>query len=113
MMKLPNLEKAYVPQEKITEYLLSEEHDEGKDKAGFFTRFGFSVAQWEIMAEALLKHAYTHEVKKVQTNKFGARYVVEGKLETPDERNPQVRSVWFIPIGEDAPRLTTAYPLKE
>ncbi len=38
---------------------------------------------------------------------------VEGKLSTPDARDPLVRSVWFIEHGEDVPRFVTAYPMRK
>ena len=41
-MKLPNLEKAIVPREKIVDYLLSFVHKDGRAKAEFFMRFGFT-----------------------------------------------------------------------
>ena len=45
-MKLPDLENAYVPEAKIVKYLLNLEHVRGgKDKAVFFMRFGFTIAQ--------------------------------------------------------------------
>ena len=74
-------------------------------------RFGFSVAAWELLAEALLRHAADHEVVKVETSPFGTRYVVEGIMPTPDGRVPTVRVVWFIESGDQAARLATAYPL--
>jgi hypothetical protein len=42
-MKLRNYEQAVVSESKITEYLLSDTHPEGKEKAAFFERFGFSA----------------------------------------------------------------------
>ncbi len=112
-MKLPNIEQADVPPDKITEYLLNTEHQTGRAKALFFIRFGFSVAQWKELAEALIHHAHEHEVVKRETTRFGTRYVIEGALQTPGERTPRVRVVWFIPKDEQQPRLTTAYPLEE
>jgi hypothetical protein len=53
-VKLPNLENAQIPRSKITDYLLSVTHRDGRHKAAFFTRFGFSVDKWEIMSAALL-----------------------------------------------------------
>jgi hypothetical protein len=40
-MKLPNVAQAAVAQEKITGYLLSSTHRDGKHKAVFFMSFGF------------------------------------------------------------------------
>jgi len=110
-MKLPYLSQAIVPQEKITGYLLSLTHSDGKSKAKFFLAFGFSADNWIIMAKALVTHATEHEVTKIETSPFGKRYVIEGNMLTPDGRQPHVRTVWFIETGELQPRFVTAYPL--
>ncbi|MEG4860309.1 hypothetical protein QUB75_22740 [Microcoleus sp. K1-B6] len=109
-LKLPNYERAVVPEKKITEYLLSLTHRDGKSKAKFFLRFGFSVDAWEIMATALLRHAADHELAKIEESPFGSRYVIEGEMLAADGRKPFVRSVWFIETGGDTPRLVSAYP---
>ena len=111
-MKLPNLEAAAVPEEKISGYLLSATHRDGRHKAAFFLGFGFAVQAWQTLAAALLKHASEHEVAKVENTPFGTRYVVEGTIETPGGRTPSVRSVWFLEDNQDAPRFVTAYPLE-
>lgn len=112
-MKLPNAQQAFVDEEKVTGYLLSETHSGGQEKQAFFSRFGFSVAEWEVMVEALVQHAQDHEVVREISTVHGTKYVIEGALLTPDERNPMVRTVWIIDTGETAARLVTAYPLKE
>ncbi|MCI0712656.1 MAG: hypothetical protein L0154_21045 [Chloroflexi bacterium] len=112
-MKLPGLEQAIVPEAKITEYLLNLEHEEGGAKAIFFIHFGFSMAQWKELARALLEHAHTHEVVKHEATRFGTRYVIEGTLQTPVQRTPWVRVVWFIAKDTATPRLTTAYPMEK
>lgn len=112
-MKLPNRDEAHVPEAKIADYLLNIHHPSGRSKANFFMQFGFSVAQWKQLADALLAHAQRHPVAKTEETLFGIRYVVEGELVTPDQRNPQVRVVWFIEKDEANPRLVTAYPLEE
>jgi hypothetical protein len=111
-MKLPNREKAVVPEAKITLYLLNPAHVKGRGKAKFFMIFGFSVAQWKQLADALLDHAQTHEVVKTEQTQFGTRYVIEGVLATPIKRKPQVRVVWFISTDGTQPHLVTAYPLE-
>jgi hypothetical protein len=112
-LKLPNIEQAYVPLDKITGYLLDVEHENGRGKALFFIHFGFSVAKWEELAQALIRHANEYEVVKQETTRFGTRFVIEGALPTPSQRTPQIRVVWFIPKNEEQPRLATAYPLEE
>ena len=110
-MKLPNAERAVVPDRKITHYLLSTAHRGGQHKAKFSSSFGFKLETWEELASALLNHARHHEVVEIIPTPFGRNYVVEGPLPAPDGRTPKVRVVWFIANREETATLATAYPL--
>lgn len=109
-MKLPNLETAVVEEAKITAYLLSEENSGGK--SAFFSAFGFTLVDWRQLSSALIEHASRHEVKHISQTKHGDKYIIEGAMQTPDGRSPQVRSVWIVDVGKEAPRLVTAYPME-
>ena len=111
-MKLPNAAHALVEMEKITEYLLSTANPRGRSKAIFFLRFGFSADSWEDFAEALKLQASVHDVGRVADVAQGLRYQVDGAIETPDGRNPQIRTVWQIDLESDYPRFITAHPLR-
>jgi len=111
-MKLPHFPNAIIAQAKITDYLLSQTHEDGKSKADFFLRFGFSVAQWEVMRDALLAHAADCEVASVLDTPRAKHYAVEGEMITPSGRKPQVRTVWALETNSEIPRFITAYPLK-
>jgi hypothetical protein len=111
-MKLPNMEAAVVSDDKITGYLLSPTHRDGRHKAAFFLGFGFTGEAGHTLAAALLKHAADHEIAKVESTPFGTRYVVEGTIETPYGRTPSIRSVWFLETNQEVPRFVTAYPRK-
>lgn len=112
MARLPSAEKAEVPWRKVVAYLLNPEHPDGWSKAAFFTRFGFSRPAWNALAAALRNHALENDVASVVTTPLGVRYVIEGPIEAPNGRKPNVRSVWFQE-GNLPPRLVTAYPLQE
>ena len=111
-MKLPHVEQAIIPQQKLTEYLLSPTHRTGRSKAVFFVAFGFTREAWGALADALRRHAEEHDVSEIEDTPFGTSYTVEGAMATPDGCAVQVRVVWFIDSGEALPRLVTAYPLK-
>ena len=111
-MKIPSYEKAIVSEIKITGYLLSIKHRDGRSEAEFFTQLGFMIDAWEKLAKALLQHAAENEVAKVEDSSFGKRYIVEGKLFGSGGKTAVVRSVWFIETGEHIPRFVTAYPLQ-
>ncbi len=104
-------QKAFVPKAKITKYLLSFTHRDGRSKAEFFTRFGFSADAWEELVRVLRHHAATHNVKQIEDSPFGTRYIIEGIIQTPDGRTPVIRSIWFVEAGEEIPRFVTAYPV--
>jgi hypothetical protein len=111
-MKLPNAQSASVPEHKVTRYLLNPEHPVGGSKARFFLRFGFTVAEWGRLAEALARHAREHDVMMVGQTVHGTRYVVDGLLIAPDGSRLNIRSAWYIDRqGERAPRFVTAHPL--
>ena len=109
-MRLPNAHLAIIDREKITEYLLNTAHRFGASKARFFGEFGFELAAWEILAQALREHAQRHEVSRVTETLFGPRYEITGELSAPDGRAPMVRTIWQLDHGKVAPRLITAYP---
>jgi hypothetical protein len=67
---------------------------------------------WQLLAAKLIQHAAQHEVRSRTITEHDVKYVIEGELNTPGGRNPQVRTVWIIDHGKTRPRLVTAYPLK-
>jgi hypothetical protein len=111
-MKLPHVDRLEIRKAKVVQYLLSSTHRAGKGKAAFFSAFGFTASQWEDLANALQKHARDNVVMLTEDTAFGTRYVIEGALVAPHGRHLQIRSVWFIDEGGQAPRFVTAYPLK-
>jgi hypothetical protein len=113
MSKLPNCSKAIVPINKIEGYLLNLDHPEGRSKAIFFRKFGYSnFNRYEFM-QALLEMACTGKVVKIEEKSpFGTRVTIEGNLVTPDGRNPRIRIGWFFDSSdkEKIPRLITVFP---
>jgi hypothetical protein len=110
-MKLPNVQLAVVPEKKITHYLLNPAHPAGGSKAAFFLSFGFTVADWQQLAEALLHHVRENDVTATEQTAHGSRYVVEGLLTAPDGSHLNIRSAWYIGPGGGVARFVTAHPL--
>lgn len=103
-----------VEREKIQKYLLCATHPSGMNKAAFFTRFGFSAQNWDALAAALRDHGSLHVIEGRLASEFGIKYVVAGRLATPDGRNPMIRTVWLCPVKNGRSyRLITAYPVAE
>jgi len=101
---------AFVDQNKVTAYLLSDHHPVGRGKAVFVQRFGFHRSAWWELRDALLRHALTGRATAPIRTEFGTKFTLVGPLPSPDGRAPFVRSVWFVAEGEVVPRLVTAYP---
>jgi hypothetical protein len=110
-VKLPNAESATVAERKVTHYLLNPAHPAGGSKAAFFLRHGFTVTQWTVLREALLRHALENEVVTTEQTTHGVRYVVDGLLTAPDGTRLNLRTAWYIDPDSDAPRFVTAHPL--
>lgn len=110
-MRVPNIDEARIDRSKINEYLLCPSHPDGAAKARFFTSFGFTRNDWGAFAEALRQHARAWPVASWVESEYGKRYVVDGPLDTPDGRRPNVRTVWIAETDENTPRLVTAHPL--
>lgn len=110
---LGGLDELRVEERKITDYLLSPTHPDGKPKARFFVSHGFTPQRWEELAEALREHARAYPVSGSRTLPHGVNYVVEGPLACPDGRRPRVTAVWHVPAGATFARLATSYPAKD
>ena len=109
-MQLPNAARARVDRRKITEYLLSPSHPDGRAKAAFFRAVGFRLEDWQSLAQAFRDLAVTFPVTDVMESEFGTRYTVDGALATPEGRSVWVRTVWLIGPGSESARLITAFP---
>lgn len=108
--KLENADKALVEVAKLKDYLLSLTHPEGKAKAKFFKRFGFSEEKPEQLEVSLRMHGQTQPVVETKITEHGVKHILECNVQTPDGRNPCMRSVWIVEEGDNVPRLVTVYP---
>ena len=109
-MSIPNIERAEVPPEKITDYLLRPDHPEGAAKARFFLARGFSTNEGEVFTRAIVDQARGKIAIEIKGD-FGTKYVIEGPISCPDGSRPRIRTVWMVAHGTENPRLVTAHPL--
>ena len=110
---LPNSDRAIVADAKLIAYLLSESHPEGSPKARFLKGFGFSVSAPGVLRTALIDHCRQYDVTSSRDTEFGTIFEINGRLLSPDGRNPWMLVVWMIDSGTDVPRLITAVPSQE
>ena len=72
--------RCILPGVKKPEYLLSFSHPDGDSKAEFFSRFGFRLDEWEVLARALRKHGRENVVSVSVESAHGTRHSVDGRL---------------------------------
>jgi hypothetical protein len=107
-MKLPNGDKARIPEEKILGYLLSTDHPIGRFKARFFAGLGFTTENWDELRGQLRELAKGEATLGPATG-FGQKYLVLGTLEGPAGA-AEVVTVWIVLTEDDTPRFVTVYP---
>lgn len=108
--ELPNPHRAFVDPRKVRDYLLSLGHPEGRYKAAFFLRLGYSQADWVRLHVDLLELARTGETESGELTRYGRKYLTEGSLLGPSGKKAEVTAVWIVRCGEDFPRLVTVVP---
>ena len=73
---MPNVDDCVVPDKKLVGYLMNLDHEQGRSKAMFFLRFGFSEHDLATLRIALQRHPVDNTVsEKLETN-FGRKYIV-------------------------------------
>ena len=112
-MNLPNYEKAYVPKQKLSNYLLSETHAVGKAKAKYFRSLGYTEENADQLADALLIIAKSEGVSQEVASRYGTKYTIEGEIVTPIGITVRIRSVWVVEPHDHQPRFVTAYPFEK
>jgi hypothetical protein len=101
-----------VAESKLVGYLLSPTHPRGRHKSMFYVSLGFSQERPQTLEQALIRHAHTAiEVAEMST-RFGVRWVLRGRLPSPDGRDPDVQVIWHQDVGSSQVRFVTAYPVK-
>ncbi|MBX3728839.1 MAG: adhesin [Candidatus Sumerlaeia bacterium] len=101
-----------VDKRKAVDYLLSEDHPEGKSKAAFFVSLGFSPQRWEELCESLAQAGLQGETIEQERNRFGEKLVRVSEVAGPSGAKRLVRTVWFRSIPAVGWRLVSAYPEK-
>ena len=107
---LPNAQHSTVEPSKVRDYLLSPTHPIGHFKAVVFNALGYTVENWQVLAEDLLALARTHPASPGRPSPHGQKYEVSGKLTGPNGRSGTFVTVWMLKSGDLAPKFVTATP---
>jgi hypothetical protein len=107
---LPATISLRVDEAKVLNYLLNDQHHEGKSKSKYFKACGFSRDAWADLRTALIAHGKQRPIVSTEVNQYGTKHVVECEIKTPDGKNRCIRTVWVIEPNTEI-RLITAYPV--
>jgi hypothetical protein len=110
-MVLPNSETAYVPIEKLTQYLLSPLHSVGKHKTRVLRSVGFDETNIALLENELLRLAKNENVLQMIETNYGMKYVLDGTISTPKGTTLNLKTIWIIEHGKTSPRFVTLYPI--
>jgi hypothetical protein len=109
-MNLPSGDRAVVEPAKVRGYLLSAAHPIGRFKASFFRSLGYKESHWQRLITDICALAAAGDAVPGQATAYGQKYEVRGILTGPSGREAVVVTVWIVRVGDNVPRLVTAYP---
>ncbi|QIP13163.1 hypothetical protein G8759_11270 [Spirosoma aureum] len=108
-MLLPFAEKAYIDNQKLVDYCLSETHNTGKHKARVFKSvLGLTATDYFLLKETILTEILLNEVQAAGPNQQGDLYTVDFTM-THQGRTATIRTAWIIIFNESFPRLVSCY----
>lgn len=108
-MLLPFAERAYIDDQKLAGYCLSETHITGKHKARVFkSALGLTSAHYLLLKEVILTAVLLNEAQLAGSNQQGDLYSVDFVM-THNGQEANVRTAWIILFEESFPRLVSCY----
>ncbi|HEY3269158.1 MAG TPA: hypothetical protein VGM37_19780 [Armatimonadota bacterium] len=107
---LPGADKAWVPDDKLTKYILTPNHLKGGSRAAFLAAHGFDLADTGAVRLALLDHARRNPAFLKSVSDYGELWNVWGPLATPDGTNPVVTVGWLDRGDGRGPQFSTLLP---
>lgn len=110
-MKLPNRHKVIIQKSKLTDYLLSENHPLGKFKAKLFAGIGFNRSNTKLLEKTLRNIVISSEIADEIFSEYGTKYVIYGKIKSPNGKQVKLCTIWIIEKEQVRPRFITAYPV--
>src|SRR5688572_6818715 len=109
-MPIPGAQSAFVPPEKLSDYLLNLNHPVGGAKARWFMSLGYHLDDPSQLEQALLQIVRESSDFVEEMTEFGVKYIVRGQLQSPRDRLVEVVTVWITETDQAIPRFVTAFP---
>ena len=107
---LPNADKAVIPMEKFTQYVLNQAHETGKHKAFVFAQvLGYNVNNTNKLIANIKNNIDKFPAVRKGRSQHGERYEITMQLTGENARTAPVVTGWIIDNDSDIPRLVSAY----
>ncbi len=104
---------AVIPLDKLREYLLSAVHPDGRGKAEYLGRLGYSQEASEQLESDLREQILTLEARPGRPSPYGQKYEILGPLTGRNGTTAWVLTIWIVLTGETAPRLVMLIPAEK
>ena len=104
---------AIISPEKLRDYVLSPTHPDGKTKADYLARLGYSQERWEELERDLRAQHMTLDARPTRITLWGRKYEILGPLVGPNGGTAWVRTVWIVRHGESAASFVTLIPARK
>jgi len=101
---------AIISESKVKDYLLS--FRKRSDKSQWLEKAGYNSENWKRLQQDIRMQLLIREAVLIQVNEFGNLYEIKGKLNGPNGKSLQVRSIWMDEHGTKLTKFITMYPLK-
>jgi len=94
----------------LRDYILSPTHPDGRGKAAYLSRFGYSQTEWLRLEQDLRAQHLILDAERGRPSLYGTKYEIVGVLVGPNGATGWIRTVWIVRHGEAVPRLVTLIP---
>ena len=104
--RLPNYKNAYIPKNKIGNYLLNPSNKGNQGKAILFNKLGYNMQNKKRLEQDLLKGLKNNKAILDKETQYGKTYTVDIQLGI--NKRIKIKTVWKVNNNET--RFITAFP---
>jgi hypothetical protein len=107
-VKLPS--NAIIAPEKLTRYLLVPR--EFDDKSQFLRQAGYTLENWEQLAQDLRLQVLPHDAVLIEQTVYGKIFEIRSSLTGPNGQTLFVKTIWMDELRSGVTKFITLYPDK-
>lgn len=110
---LPNADKAVIPVEKFTKYVLDSEYGDKEKAKAFELALGYKLHNANDLIKNILEHIMNYPAKFKGSDQYGDKYEIIMLLVGINGKSANVKTGWIIDSKTGETRLTSAYITKK